>query len=42
MQPRRRYFVGLDLGQARDFSALAVLDRPLVLPSAPRHERRPA
>jgi hypothetical protein len=25
-----RYFLGLDLGQASDFSALAVLERPLV------------
>src|SRR5262245_8015174 len=38
----RRFFVGLDLGQAADFSALAVLDRPHVLPGAPAAERRPA
>jgi hypothetical protein len=36
-----RYFVGLDLGQAQDFTALAVLQRPLVHPSDPPAQRRP-
>jgi hypothetical protein len=40
-QPRR-YFVGLDLGQAQDFTALAVLDRPVTHPTAPPEQRRPA
>jgi hypothetical protein len=30
-----RYFVGLDLGQANDYTALAVLDRPRLLPGSP-------
>jgi hypothetical protein len=34
------YFVGLDLGQAQDFTALAVLGRPLVLQGDPAHLRR--
>jgi hypothetical protein len=37
-----RYFVGLDLGQAQDYSALAVLERPEVSARTPRHLRRPA
>jgi hypothetical protein len=36
------YFVGLDLGQAQDFTALAVLERPLVCRGDPRALRRPA
>src|SRR5262245_15634737 len=42
MGPARRYFMGLDLGQARDFTALAVLERPLVQPGDPPSQRRPA
>lgn len=37
-----RYFVGLDLGQAQDYSALVVLERPVVPVGTPRHLRRPA
>src|SRR6266852_3369831 len=36
------YFIGLDLGQAQDFTALAVLERPLVAPRDPPAKRRPA
>ncbi len=36
MGPERRYFVGLDLGQAGDLTALAVLERRIRLdPQAP-------
>src|SRR4051794_18652575 len=38
----KRYFVGLDLGQAQDYSALAVLERPEIDLSMPRTARRPA
>ena len=41
-RPSVRRFVGLDLGQARDFTALAVLERPLVGPHDPPARRRPA
>ncbi len=37
-----RHFVGLDLGQAQDPTALAVLQRPLILPGMPPEQRRPA
>lgn len=37
-----RSFVGLDLGQKQDFTALAVLQRPIVLPQDPPAKRRPA
>jgi hypothetical protein len=37
-----RYFLGLDLGQASDFSALAVLERPLVQRTDPPGRQRPA
>jgi hypothetical protein len=37
-----RYFIGLDLGQANEFTALAVLKRPMVERYATRHQRRPA
>jgi hypothetical protein len=37
----RRYFVGLDVGQAKDFTALAVLDRDPVSPDAPVQDRAP-
>jgi hypothetical protein len=37
----RDYFIGLDLGQAQEFTALAVLERPPVPPGAPIEERRP-
>ena len=37
-----RFFVGLDLGQASDYTALAVLERPHVGPETPRELRRPA
>jgi hypothetical protein len=40
--PPRCYFVGLDLGQAQDFTALAVLDRPLVVPQDLPELLRPA
>ena len=30
IQPAVRHFVGLDLGQPHEFTALAVLERPLV------------
>jgi hypothetical protein len=36
------HFVGLDLGQVRDFTALAVLERPLVGPHDALARRRPA
>jgi hypothetical protein len=36
-----RHFVGLDLGQAQDFTALAVLERRHVRPDDPPHLRRP-
>lgn len=36
-----RYFVGLDLGQAADFTALAVLARPRQTGSEPKHARQP-
>jgi hypothetical protein len=35
------YYLGLDLAQATDFTALAVLERPRVYPGAPIAERRP-
>jgi hypothetical protein len=35
------HYVGLDLGQAQDYTALAILQRPWVSPRAPRSERRP-
>lgn len=38
---RFSYFVGLDLGQAQDYSALAVLQRRWVPPGAPSDQRRP-
>src|SRR5262249_43601313 len=37
-----RHFVGLDLGQVCDFTALAVLERPIVHPTDPPQRRRPA
>jgi hypothetical protein len=37
----QRYFVGLDLGQASDPTALAVLERPSVKPGSPPGMRRP-
>jgi hypothetical protein len=37
-----RYFVGLDLGQASEPTALAVLERPVVPPRATADQRRPA
>lgn len=36
-----RYFLGLDLGQSQDHSALAVLERPLVSGNEPLSRRRP-
>ena len=41
MDQPKRYFVGLDLGQASDHTALAVLERPLVKPGAAPGLRRP-
>jgi hypothetical protein len=35
------HFVGLDLGQAQDFTALAVLERPFVNLNTPPTQRRP-
>ena len=35
------HVIGLDLGQATDFTALAVLERPHVVPHAPIEQRRP-
>src|SRR5262245_19210674 len=35
------YYLGLDLGQPHEISALAVLERPKVLWDAPRVQRRP-
>jgi len=35
------YFVGLDLGQARDFTALAILERRRLRPDDPPNKRRP-
>jgi hypothetical protein len=37
-----RYFVGLDLGQAQDFTALAVLTRPVVHRYEVDADRKPA
>jgi hypothetical protein len=37
-----RFFVGLDLGQAQDYTALVVLERPWVSLQAPPHMRRPS
>src|SRR5579883_998853 len=37
----QRYFVGLDLGQASDPTALAVLERPHVAQGSPPVMRRP-
>jgi hypothetical protein len=42
MSGQERFFVGLDLGQAQDYTALAVLQRPLVHRSDPPSLRRPA
>jgi hypothetical protein len=42
MRPTHRYYLGLDLGQAQDHTALAVLERPRVSPHDPPHLRRPA
>ena len=36
-----RYFLGLDVGQSTDYTALAVLERPRVQPSDPPGLRRP-
>lgn len=36
-----RYFVGFDIGQACDFSALSILERPRVTPATPKNEQRP-
>jgi hypothetical protein len=36
------HFVGLDLGQPHEFTALAVLERPRGTPHAPRERPRPA
>jgi hypothetical protein len=37
-----RHFVGLDLGQVKDFTALAVLERPVACIEDVRSRRRPA
>jgi hypothetical protein len=42
MRPTHCYYLGLDLGQAQDFTALAVLERPNVGTCDPPHLRRPA
>ncbi len=42
MSGEHEYFIGLDLGQAQEFTALAVLERTAVGPGAPQHLRRPA
>ena len=42
IQPAVRHFVGLDLGQVRDFTALAVLERPLICPHDALARRKPA
>jgi hypothetical protein len=36
------YYLGLDLGQVQDYTALAVLERPIVTVHTPRCERCPA
>ena len=36
-----RHFVGLDLGQAQDFTALAILTRPRLLGNEPTADRQP-
>src|SRR5262245_56876355 len=41
-QPDMRYFLGLDLGMAGEFTALAVVERPEVGPHDPPTLRRPA
>jgi hypothetical protein len=40
-QPAMRYFVGLDLGQVSDFTALAVLERPVACIEDVLARRRP-
>jgi hypothetical protein len=42
MDTERRYFVGLDLAQASEYTALVVLERVVVLPHDPPEKRRPA
>ena len=34
------YFVGLDLGQAQDYSALAIVEQVLMPPAQPVYEAR--
>jgi hypothetical protein len=41
-QPAMRYFVGLDLGQVSDFTALAVLERPVACIEDVLARRRPS
>ncbi len=36
-----RHFVGLDLGQMREYTALAVLERPRLYPESPWQDRHP-
>jgi len=36
------HFIGLELGQAQDHTALALLQRPWVGPDTPPAQRRPA
>jgi hypothetical protein len=42
VEAQLRYFVGLDLGQAQDPTALAVLERPKLTAQTPPWQRRPA
>ncbi len=42
MSDNQRCFIGLDLGQSQDFTAVAVLRRPRVCPMDPPGHRRPA
>jgi hypothetical protein len=42
MGQEQRYFVGLDLAQASEYTALAVLERPVILLREPPEKRRPA
>jgi hypothetical protein len=37
--PKTVCYAGLDLGQAQDYTALAILERPLILPTTPMQDR---
>jgi hypothetical protein len=41
LQPKTRFFLGIDLGQAADFTAMALLERPLIHRHDPNDNRKP-